>query len=553
MNPVGKVLGRRPSAPLEFYVAVSPGQVLALDDVICLSQEVEGKGSVAFFGVVESVEKLHEGLSFDSDVELVEQGILPVETAYVGKVLTTRVEPELFVPPQPGTPVFKATGADLERALYFDGMKRKLAAGIMRNGEVAYLNYEFLCGLKGAHLNISGISGVATKTSYALFLLYSLFNGRDMEQEVANSHAVVFNVKGEDLLYLDLPNSQLKSEDRQAYELLGLPHTPFQSVKFFAPPRGTDSLIPDVVRMQGVSSFVWSLKEFAEQGLFRFLFAEAGQGASQLEFAVERITHILQREARQNPGPELVVHGERIRSLEHLADILSQAVDEDHSDWFGRAAVGTKQALIRRLQAAVRYIEPLVRARLEEATEHRFDYQHRQVTVVDIHKLHTRAKSFVVGAVLNTLFERKEAQASPYPRVYVVLDELNKYAPRQGWNPIKDILLDVAERGRSLGIILVGAEQTASEVEDRIVSNAAFRITGRLDTAESQKPSYGWLAGTYRMRASIIKPGSMILHQPELPSPLMVNFPFPAWATRAEEVAQDLDADQAELDRLLEV
>ena len=551
MTPVGRVLGRRPAAPLEFYVLVSEGQVLALDDVIHLSQEVEGKGTVSFYGVVESVEKMHEGLSFDSDVELVQTGVLPVETAYVGKVLTTRVEPELFVPPQPGTAVYKATGKELDTALYFDVMDHKLAAGLMRNGEVAYLNYEFLCGVKGAHINISGISGVATKTSYALFLLYSLFHSRKIEQEVANSHAVIFNVKGEDLLYLDEPNNKITVEHRQAYEKMDLPCRPFQQVAFYAPPRDTSTLIPDVVRSQGVNSFVWSLREFAEQGLFRFLFADAGQGASQLEFLVERISHILQREVRQNPGEELVVFGERIRSLEHLADILAAAVDNDDNAWFGRAAAGTQQALVRRLQAAVRYIEPLVRAKVENPEKHRFDYTTRQVTVVDIHKLHSRAKSFVVGAVLNTLFEAKEAKASPFPRVYVVLDELNKYAPRQGWNPIKDILLDVAERGRSLGIVLVGAEQTASEVEDRIVSNAAFRVTGRLDTAESQKPSYGWLAGTYRMRASIIKPGSMIVHQPELPSPLMVNFPFPAWATRAEEVQQDLVADKADLDDLL--
>ena len=62
----------------------------------------------------------------------------------------------------------------------------------------------------------------------------------------------------------------------------------------------------------------------------------------------------------------------------------------------------------------------------------------------------------------------------------MVLDELNKYAPREGSSPIKEVLVDVSERGRSLGIVLVGAQQTASEVEGRIVSNAALRVVGRL-------------------------------------------------------------------------
>ncbi len=53
------------------------------------------------------------------------------------------------------------------------------------------------------------------------------------------------------------------------------------------------------------------------------------------------------------------------------------------------------------------------------------------------------------------------------------------------------MLLDIAERGRSLGVILIGAEQTASEVERRIVANSAIRIVGRLDPAEALRPEYG--------------------------------------------------------------
>ena len=54
-------------------------------------------------------------------------------------------------------------------------MERKLPIGLSRDGEPVYANLEFLDGTRGAHVNISGISGVATKTSYATFLLYSLF------------------------------------------------------------------------------------------------------------------------------------------------------------------------------------------------------------------------------------------------------------------------------------------------------------------------------------------------------------------------------------------
>ena len=68
-----------------------------------------------------------------------------------------------------------------------------------------------------------------------------------------------------------------------------------------------------------------------------------------------------------------------------------------------------------------------------------------------------------------------------------MLDELNKYAPREGSSPIKEVLLDIAERGRSLGVVLIGAQQTASEVERRIVTNSAIRVVGRLDPAEASR------------------------------------------------------------------
>ncbi len=118
-----------------------------------------------------------------------------------------------------------------------------------------------------------------------------------------------------------------------------------------------------------------------------------------------------------------------------------------------------------------------------------------------------------------------------------MIDELNKYAPREGSSPIKEVLLDIAERGRSLGIILIGAQQTASEVERRIVSNSSVKVVGRLDPAEAGRPEYGFLPPSQRQRATLAKPGTMFVSQPEIPVPLAVEFPFPAWATRLSESA----------------
>ena len=160
-----------------------------------------------------------------------------------------------------------------------------------------------------------------------------------------------------------------------------------------------------------------------------------------------------------------------------------------------------------------------------------------QVTVVDLHNLPDRAQRFVVGVTLKTEFERKEKSGSARPLLFVVLDELNRYAPREGSSPIKEVLLDIAERGRSLGVILIGAQQTASEVERRIVANSSVKVVGRLDPAEAGRPEYGFLPASQRIRATLAKPGTMFVSQPEIPVPLAVEFPFPAWATRLSESA----------------
>ena len=216
--------------------------------------------------------------------------------------------------------------------------------------------------------------------------------------------------------------------------------------------------------------------------------------------------------------------------------------DPDEGAWGGRAAAGTLHAFMRRLEAAKPHVGQLIRGLAsEDADRHRIDTSRAQVTVVDIHRLHDRAQRFVVGVVLKREFERKEASGSPRPLMLVVLDELNKYAPREGSSPIKDVLLDIAERGRSLGIVLIGAQQTASEVEPRVVANCALRVVGRLDAAEAQRGEYGFLTPAARARASLLKPGTMILQQPEIPVPLLLQFPYPAWATRPSEAAATAD------------
>jgi DNA helicase HerA-like ATPase len=538
---LGIVLGTKPISPLEFWVGVEEGKVVQLDDFVCVESSIGGL-RVKFYGVVSEVNKFLEGADYVYDAHLVSQGVIPVNIAYTAKVNITRIEPEVFAPPNPGDTVYKAVGMDFEKALYYDQMKEKIPAGMDRNGNTVYVNYHFINGVEGAHVSISGMSGIATKTSYALFLLYSILEtARDRDRV----HGIVFNVKGKDLLWLDKKNKVLDEDSKKVYKKMGLEPQPFKNVTFYVPPSTHSPNLPDCERVdERVVPFYWSMREFAEEGLIRFMFAEGEEGMSNIHYVIDRIANKLYSLTHSSPPSRLIDdYGKDISSLKDLEDCLEEAIkdkeqnksSELYRNWFGDAHLQTAYAFLRRFSRARQYVGRLVR---EGSSPIR--WEDNRLSVVDISGLHSIGKMFVVGTLLKRIFKEKENRGKPYPKIFVVLDELNKYAPKDGWSPIKDVVLDIAERGRSLGVILIGAQQTASEVEKRVVANSALKVLGRMDSSEVLSKEYEFLTGNFKHRAIMLKKGTMIMYQPDIPSPLVVRFPKPAWATRPQEVEEEV-------------
>lgn len=613
-TPIGMVLGTEDATPLAFWFAVKDGFKVQLDDIVTIPvQDPEAEDEVVhFYGVVDEVRRRFEGVQFDGDTELVASGLMPANIAYAAHVLVTRVEPEDFIPPGPGDAVMMASGEALDKALYLDNMDAPLPAGVLRNGEPGFINFDFISGKKGAHVNISGISGIATKTTYATFLLYSIFNARHHKtgahllDNPNGSKAIIFNVKGEDLLHLDRPNKEFAAQERKwqekrksernRFEICGLPIGAFDSVGLHAPARDGSSLMAAVESREGVSPYLWTLRDFAAERMLPFVLADRdamtnlGFLVSHLEeklaklaerqrgayLEVERFSHLLDStpedadeddftalEPDEFMAPdrrrELRGDTERLTSFDDLVSfleyklLLEGADDDDGSKggdrrWTANQAKATREAFIRRLRGAAKHVRQLVRGDLsaKEVERARLDIlnSEKQLHVVDIHNLAPLAQMFVVGVLLKGVFEAQEGRHSK-GQIFVVLDELNKYAPAEGDSPIKNVLLDIAERGRSMKIILIGAQQTASEVERRIVANAAVRVVGRLDAAESERSEYKFMPRSFLGRSTILAPGTMIVHQPDVPTPMMLNFPFPAWATRKDEVEEVVTDDEA--------
>ena len=143
-----------------------------------------------------------------------------------------------------------------------------------------------------------------------------------------------------------------------------------------------------------------------KQGLLPFLFADAEDERQQYPIVVQSVTAQLQRCAKQAGTSDGAVRidGQTARTFSQLVDIVCDKLLPEDQDtpadplWTGRSVyAGTINAFVRRLSSAERHVAHLIRADIDNAETHAIDLDSQQVTVVDLHLLHDRAKRFVVG------------------------------------------------------------------------------------------------------------------------------------------------------------
>ena len=587
---IGLVDGSVESDSRTFHIVLEPEIMIQLDELVAVSTDLPGGGHVTHYGIVTELRSRFEGADLPSDTGRVVDRTLPAEHVRRAEIRVLRVVPELFVSPHAGAAATRAGGEHRAIALFEDEMTRgKLPVGLDLGGAPVYADMRFVDGRSGGHVSISGISGVATKTSYALFLLYQLLEtaqgmellgGRAARESV---RALVFNTKGEDLLHLDRANTEFagKPEAIAKWRTLGVEEPgPFRSVRLYAPRQSGDSRT-NVANVKTrptaeVNAYGWTPERFIREQLLQFCFTSDDERATQVGFVEQQVRIQLLRRLRRLEGdasgavviadvvaPNTSFNPDRLAAREpdaatagtghvmrdfgDLVDLLegvASGVDETLIDeWFGRTQAGTRQAFLRRLLRLRRHVGPLVGCGLEPVSS-----ENARLHVVDISTLHDDAQRFVVGALLDRVWREKQGTGRT-PLRFVVLDELNKYAPAQGFSPLKDLLVDIAERGRSLGVLLIGAQQAASAVAQALPRNASLKVAGRLDASESD--AYRFLTPALRERATRFMPGTMVVSQPIVPEPIPIRFPFPPFATNPDEAAADEAADKQKTDRIL--
>ena len=164
--------------------------------------------------------------------------------------------------------------------------------------------------------------------------------------------------------------------------------------------------------------------------------------------------------------------------IEMKAQPESKDLDDDSLRSMSNSTI---QALWRRLARVLGPTSGLLRREDIDGAPLSLATMQEDVSVIDIQSIHdAHLQRFVIAAVLNQLVQwRSGPHAARNETFLVVIDELNRYAPRGASDAITKLFEYVASQMRSRGIILFGAQQQGSRVSEVVIENSQTRVLGR--------------------------------------------------------------------------
>lgn len=543
-SPLGRVVAteRRPNTPFEFHFWTEVTSPVGIGTIVRVEGTHPVNGAIpSVYGVVtegfsysDLDTPMHDVLGHDGSPA--HPGFAPTERAeirlYTAAVL--RQIPDEPVQPVPMGAVHLAEEDDVAIALRMDSYLRDEArtaipVGVYRAGGTeapVYVDADFLVGPEAAHLNITGVSGLATKTSAVEWLLASLF--AHFPEDKGSVAAVCFNVKGPDLCYLDLPGP-LEESDLALYERLGVPPVPFPDVHYFAPftARGyaLNTLRSNEALLHNVSALTWGLREVLQ-------FAEVLLNRDDVDAKADALIDFIRENIvdQQFEDPLL----SRPHKVESFADLdawfrdLLQGMERKNSEAWRTHHVATVRKVRNRLSNISTRCAGLVTDDGSVSDLPFGSFADRAVYVIDVALLEEDAQDLIFARIVSKLREHLERRDLGVNHVVVFVDELNKYAPSDGPETyVRRMLLDISERGRYLGLVLFGAQQFRSQVHRRVTGNAGTAMFGRTDADELGTPGYSVLSHAVRVKLSALEKGQLLVRHPHFTQPVFIRFPRP--------------------------
>ena len=546
MEIIGKITAteKNPTTIDEFYFWTTKERILNPFDVVTVNHINNSKT----YGVIEEISHITDTPSYLTSFISCDFGDVGcgLNTQRIGmnfvKARVVGNTRSIYTPALDGSDVMFSNQKEIQEALGLDDVKNKLVCGYLemyRNDEKnkiilpVHFNSHFLIGPEGAHLNISGISGLASKTSYAMFLLKAIQHKyMNISEDNDNVAFVLLNVKGRDLLAIDEPNLDLEESQKDVYAMLGLDTEPFKNVKYFYP-YSTNNINTyhkkEDIQLQKKDNKAFYYKYIYEfdKGSLDLLFANIDDPTQ----TMESINNFIATD-----------QGEfgKIRNWTDFKHELSE---------YGKAASkkGDKEITVASWRKYSRVVskafsnEIFAKAPSEKNKEVRLrdaitNIKKNDVFVIDIARLDETMQGFVFGDVIRAVYDLKlgleNADEEQIPnKIVVFIDELNKYAssdvPRN--SPILRQIIDITERGRSLGIILFSAEQFKSAIHDRVKGNCSTHAYGRTNAIEISKNDYRYVPSVFKNMLTRLKQGEYVIQNPVFRSLLNVKFPKPLY------------------------
>ncbi|MCA1730111.1 MAG: hypothetical protein LC751_12115 [Actinobacteria bacterium] len=564
-GPIGRVVTseENPATAHEFYFWTAETEAAQnLDISHIVAAEAEDATAVAVLDDPRRYSDLQSFLddfyAYDGDPALEALSERAEILVFRARVLATKHRDERKKSKRPVRtgPVFFATSAAIEFALgteEFSGHRIPMLLhenGNEKNGSPQrtplYVDEEYLLGPEAGHLNITGMSGLSTKTSHALFTIASTFQ-TVKEKKVA---ALMFNVKGADLLFLDKPvevdleddpelaeryekagQKGLPREDREMYASLGLEIKPFENLRIFAPlafgkDRGERKVHAQDLRAKDLNTLrhargedscvypiVWDLEDVLPHAGRIF---DPTDMDDKFKGFVE---YLRDRQVRTMNG----FHAELDEAFEYFEE-------SDSSYWNGHHQATVAKVRNRFSILPSKCAGLLVHGRVEYGDSPEVDgpFEDREMRVVDISHLSGVPQDLVVTKVINSVWEMAEQNKLGVDKLVIFVDELNKYAPSGSkTSSLKDTLVDISARGRHLNLTLFGAQQFRSKVDDEVVGNAATSLYGRIGDEELTNPSYRSFSSTTREELLQLEKGRLLLRHAHYAVPVFGTFPRP--------------------------
>ncbi|MDH4351197.1 MAG: ATP-binding protein, partial [Gemmatimonadota bacterium] len=468
-DPIGRVVATEalPASPHQFHFWTAVEAPVGIGAIV----RVDGTGRTVYAVVTDGraysdlLTPLHEVVASDGNPATPPPPSRRAEIRlWTAAVL--RQDPPEPMQPVPLAAVHVADATDVEVALRMDTYARgeertAIPIGLYAAGGTrapVFVDADFLLGPESAHLSISGVSGLATKTSAVMFLLSAIF--QHFPARKGSVAAVCFNVKGPDLAFLDLP-SELPVEDTDMYAELAIRPEPFAHVRYFAPfkPDGVNlntlRTHPDLV--DGVEPLVWGLREVLD-------YAEVLLNRDDIDAKADAFLDFLADRVVGRPFVDEWGNHHLVESFAGLEGLF-RAIFDGLEQAGGRDMWRTHHlATIRKVRNRLMNVSTRCKGLVtDEATGNDLPFGafgDRTVYVVDVAGLDQLGQDLVFTRVVSKLREHLERRDLGVDNVIVFVDELNKYAPADGPETyVRKMLLDISERGRYLGLVLFGAQQ----------------------------------------------------------------------------------------------